>query len=128
MILLGDVILAAHGSAARMERESIAEMSYLLAEADTKGNLLNKRGRAAGIDDRSLFTGPEARAPAYASEELIEHWETHPRPTAAMFAAGTRALSSGTPRRRGAVVAAGAPSGARSLLCLNQCVSGASGA
>jgi hypothetical protein len=72
-------------SARRIERAEAVEAAWQLAEADTKGNLLNRRGREAGINERTLFTGPEKRARAYASEELLEHWETHPRPTAAMF-------------------------------------------
>ena len=72
-------------AADRMERESLAELAYVEAEVDTRGNMLNKRGRAAGVDPRSLFTGPQSRARAYASEELLEHWKTHPRPTAAMY-------------------------------------------
>jgi hypothetical protein len=47
--------------------------------------MLNKAGKAAGIDERSLFTGPESRARRYASEELLNHWQSHPRPTAAYF-------------------------------------------
>lgn len=77
---------AARRAAEVMEREAIMESAWLQAEEATKGNMLNKRGRAAGISDRSLFRGPEARARKYASEELLEHWQTHPRPTGAMFA------------------------------------------
>lgn len=47
--------------------------------------LLNPVGRAAEIDPLSLFMGPEARAMKYASEELIEHWQAHPRMTFASF-------------------------------------------
>ena len=47
--------------------------------------MLNRAGQAAGIGPRSLFTGPEARARKYASEELREHWQSPPRPTAAHF-------------------------------------------
>jgi hypothetical protein len=48
--------------------------------------MLNAAGRAQGIDPRSLFTGPESRARRYASEELLEHWQSHHRPTARFFA------------------------------------------
>jgi len=41
------------------------------AEAGTNGYMLNRRGREAGISERSLFTGPEARAKKYASEDLL---------------------------------------------------------
>jgi hypothetical protein len=47
--------------------------------------MLNRAGQAAGIDERSLFTGPESRARRYASEELLNHRQSHPRPTAAYF-------------------------------------------
>jgi hypothetical protein len=47
--------------------------------------MLNRRGREAGVDERTLFTGPEARARKYASEELLTYWETHPRLTEAYF-------------------------------------------
>ncbi|WP_348665909.1 hypothetical protein [uncultured Microbacterium sp.] len=50
-----------------------------------RGALLNAEGRARNIDALSLFMGNTARAHRYASEELREWWETHPRVTFAMF-------------------------------------------
>ena len=39
-------------------------------------------GRTAwGIDERSLFVGAESRVRKYASPELIEWFQAHPRPT-----------------------------------------------
>lgn len=70
----------------KMEREETLEASYLAAERDTRGQMLNRAGRAANVDPRSLFTGRESRARRYASDELLEHWASHPRPTSAMFA------------------------------------------
>ena len=67
------------------ERDSIREAFYVNAEAATNGYMLNRAGEHAGIDPRTLFTGPEARARRYASEELLEYWRTHPRPTSAML-------------------------------------------
>jgi len=58
---------------------------WLLAENQTNGFMLNKAGLRAGINERSLFTGPEARVRAYASPELIEFFEHHPRPTRASW-------------------------------------------
>ncbi|WP_096359415.1 hypothetical protein [Microbacterium sp. TPU 3598] len=58
---------------------------YEVAEEATRGAMLNARGRAKGIDPLSLFMGNKARALAYASEELVEHWARHPRVTFAMF-------------------------------------------
>jgi hypothetical protein len=72
-------------AARRTERAAELDRLWLEAEAGTKGNMLNRRGREAGINERTLFTGTEARARKYASEELLEWWEHHPRPTEAYF-------------------------------------------
>jgi hypothetical protein len=58
--------------------------------------MLNRRGREARIDERTLFTGPEKRARAYASEELLNYWETHPRPTEAYFQGADTRIGYGT--------------------------------
>jgi hypothetical protein len=58
---------------------------WLQAEAATRGVMLNKAGQRAGIDERSLFTGPESRVVKYASPELFEWFEEHGRPTRAAF-------------------------------------------
>jgi hypothetical protein len=71
--------------AKRIERAEEVDRRWEEAEKATRGNMLNKAGRAAGIDERSLFTGPESRARRYASEELLNHWQSHPRPTSAYF-------------------------------------------
>lgn len=63
---------------------------WLRAEAQTNGVMLNRRGRAAGISDRSLFTGPESRVKAYASPELVEFFEANPRPTRASWFGSAR--------------------------------------
>jgi hypothetical protein len=54
---------------------------YADAEDATNGYMLNKAGARAGIDPRSLFTGPETRARKYASDELRAWWDIHGRPT-----------------------------------------------
>ncbi|WP_424448868.1 hypothetical protein [Microbacterium arborescens] len=69
----------------REEYEEVRLAAYMLAEEATNGALLNARGRAAGIDPGSLFMGNERRARAYASPELLEHWEKHPRVTYADY-------------------------------------------
>lgn len=69
----------------RADYEDVREAAYMRAEEATNGALLNARGRAAGIDPASLFMGPARRAYAYASPELVEHWEQHPRVTYAEF-------------------------------------------
>jgi hypothetical protein len=55
------------------------------AETATNGYMLNKAGKAAGIDPWSLMTGPESRARAYASPELRQHWDANGRPTVKAF-------------------------------------------
>ncbi|WP_349862617.1 hypothetical protein [Leifsonia sp. WHRI 6310E] len=69
----------------RAEYEIYREGAYERAETDCNGVLLNARGKKAGVDPYSLFMGNEARALAYASEELVDHWARHPRLTFAAF-------------------------------------------
>jgi len=53
---------------------------WLAAENGIQGGvLLNKKG----INERSLFTGPQSRVDQYASDELKEWFASHPRPTRA---------------------------------------------
>jgi hypothetical protein len=94
--------------ARRVERAEEVDRAWERAESATRGNMLNKAGRAADIDERSLFTGPESRARRYASEELLNHWQASPRPTAAYFAGkdtrlGTQATAARRRRRPGGV-------------------------
>lgn len=85
-----------HGSAAvgfgielykqiRADFEEYRLSAYEAASEACRGRLLNDRGRRAGIDAWDLFIGNEARARAYASEELLEHWAAHPRVTVAAY-------------------------------------------
>lgn len=73
----------------RQQRESEYKdevyRQWLTAEAETNGYMLNRAGKAAGIDERTLFTGPESRVAKYASRELLDFFDTHPRPTRAAF-------------------------------------------
>jgi hypothetical protein len=87
---LGEADRRNRREAARRERgeeraawESGAYAQYLQADAELRGNLVNRRGMAAGIDDWSLWSGTEARALAYATEELRLWWQdpAHPRIT-----------------------------------------------
>ncbi|MFM9368148.1 phage minor capsid protein [Streptomyces sp. Da 82-17] len=74
-------------------REEIREMyrehvylQWLAAEEATRGHMLNHRAEAAGVDPRSLFSGPAHVAYARASEDLIRFWsEESPRITLAEF-------------------------------------------
>lgn len=59
----------------RMYAEHVA-MSYVQAEAQTRGNVLTAEGRAKGVDPMSLWSGQTARARKYASDELKQHWES----------------------------------------------------
>jgi hypothetical protein len=65
----------------RDEYENHLEAAVERAERATAGCLLNQRGKDNGIDARSLFMGRWSRAKCYASAELIEHWQRHPRIT-----------------------------------------------
>lgn len=69
----------------RAEYDDTLYAQFVAAEEATNGAMLNARGREKGIDPFSLFMGNETRALAYASEELVEHWETYPRVTFAKF-------------------------------------------
>lgn len=55
--------------------------AYARAEDDTRGTLLTNAAEARGIDPQDLFTGPEARARKWASEELRSWWDVNGRPT-----------------------------------------------
>jgi hypothetical protein len=69
----------------REDYEMSLYAQYVRAEAVTNGCLLNDRGKRCDIDALSLFMGNETRARAYASAELLEHWESTPRVTFADF-------------------------------------------
>lgn len=71
--------------AIRDEYEVVVISAYERAVEVTCGAMVNRRGEAKGISDWDLFTHNERYARAYASEELIEHWARHPRPTFGAF-------------------------------------------
>ena len=81
--------LIAQGFAAwrecRQEYDLVLYSAYERAAEACRDRLVNDRGRRAGIDPLSLFMGPERRALAYASEELIDHWRAFPRVTFADY-------------------------------------------
>lgn len=64
------------------------EAKYLAAEHATRGDLLNKAGRSAHVDPRTLFYGPHARVRKYASEELSDWFARHGRLTKTEFKRG----------------------------------------
>ena len=93
-------------AAIRSEWEMYQHADYLMADAICRGNLLSKAGIAAGVSEYSLWTGREAVARKYASEELNEHWDANPRMTATsgLIGEACRSLRSS---RSTSVVAAG---------------------
>ena len=68
-------------AALRAEWFDWAWAQFLAAETACRGYLLNKDGRAAGIDPWTLWSGRSSRAMRYASEELLEFWAHSPRIT-----------------------------------------------
>jgi hypothetical protein len=82
------------------EFRSYLESEWIAAERQTRGVMVNAAGRRAGIDDRSLFTGPESRVRKYGSRELREYFEQHPRVSRSEFLGGAEAQRRGG-RRRG---------------------------
>ena len=80
----------------------LIEQSYTAAEEQTRGNMVNKKGQAKGINPRTLITGRESEFRRYASDELAEYYAVHHRPTAASLrGADTRVHPQATePKRR----------------------------
>jgi hypothetical protein len=72
------------------ERHEYVEQEINRAEAATNGYMLNARGRARGISERSLFYGSEDHAIRYASDELRRYWDSNARPTAASMSQNAR--------------------------------------
>lgn len=70
---------------ARAEYEAYLDVQWMQAEADCNGQLLTPAARAAGVDSRSLFSGPINRALRHASEELQSWWGAHGRLSLAAF-------------------------------------------
>lgn len=54
---------------------------WLAAENANRGELVNREGQARGIDPIRLFSGPEAYARRWASDELKGWWDRHGRTT-----------------------------------------------
>lgn len=70
----------------RAEFEDYRLAEYLRAEEACRGAMLNARGRKAHVDPISLFMGNDARAQAYASDELKEWWRDVARATFEQYA------------------------------------------
>lgn len=71
----------------RADFELLRHSRFLRAHTELRGELLNARGRAAGIDPASLFMGPWSRVERYASEELKAWFTQHRRITVEEFEA-----------------------------------------
>jgi hypothetical protein len=86
----------------QLEQAEVQEQSYVAAEEATRGNMVNRKGQARGINPRTLIYAREETFRRYASDELLEHYQTHHRPTAASFRGeDTRVQPKATePRRR----------------------------
>lgn len=69
----------------QLEHAEQQELSIVAAEEATNGNMVNRKGRARGINPRTLITGREDAFRRYASDELLEYYSAHHRPTAAAF-------------------------------------------
>lgn len=69
----------------RADYETWVDTQWLQAETDCRGQLLTPAARAAGVDPRSLFSGPLPRALKHGSEELQSWWGAHGRLSLAAF-------------------------------------------
>lgn len=86
-----------------LARQSFRDHIYrqwLAAEKATRGTLLTRQGQAAGVDPRSLFSGPESRARKHASEELKAWWDRNGRITFGEWKANLMADSAAGRRLR----------------------------
>lgn len=77
--------VASNRAARRMEVESERERVRVEAEAATQGYMVNRAGRARGINPEEILTGREAVFQRYASDEARDYFRNRPRPTAQYF-------------------------------------------
>lgn len=87
--------LRAHGYAGKTFRAMVkqahaaeVEDRYQHAEDVCRGSMLNAAGQRAGVSPHSLFSGPEAAAKKYASEELRDYFRDYGRLTLEDFTVG----------------------------------------
>lgn len=85
--------------AAQSAHRDHLEGQFTAAENETRGYLVNKRGRAAGVDGRTLFTANAATRNAYASDELREYIGKNPVLSAGAFRAAQRQQKPEAPRK-----------------------------
>lgn len=77
--------VAARRGAEAMEMDAERERIRVAAEAETRGYMVNAKGRARGIDPEEILTGRQAVFDRYASDEARDYFRVNPRPTAAYF-------------------------------------------
>lgn len=92
----------------RTEAEVERERIRVDAERETRGYLVNAKGRRLGINPEEILTGREAVFRRYASDEARDYFAVNPRPTAAYFRGrDTRVVERASePKRRRRGVAA----------------------
>lgn len=76
---------AANRAIRRTELETERERIRVAAEAETRGYLVNAKGRARGIHPDEILTGRTAVFERYASDEARDYFRVNPRPTTAYF-------------------------------------------
>jgi len=64
---------------------ALQEAEYAAADAATRGNMVNRRGRALDWSSWDVLYGSPGVLAAYASDELKEHLLTHPHTTRTTF-------------------------------------------
>lgn len=87
-------------AAARKAHTAETHSRYVAAEEATNGHMLNAAGKAAKVNPKSLFTGPESRARKYASPELAEFFDQHGRPSFDEYLAEVRGHMQSASRMR----------------------------
>jgi hypothetical protein len=108
-----EVIAKKNRAAARYSRQleeaDTREASYVAAEEATRGNMVNRKGRARDVNPRTLIYAREDTFERYASDELKEFYAGRHRPTArGLRGADTRYVPRATePKRRKRGVVAG---------------------
>ena len=65
----------------RKEYADWLDQEWVKAETVTNGNLLSRRAKAKGVEVKDLWQVNPNTARAWASEELLDYWDTHGRMT-----------------------------------------------
>lgn len=81
------------------EHRAYLEHQWIAAESATRGVMVNKRGRAKGVDPRAFWSSAALRD-RYASDELRGYFDQHPPISKREFTQGEAAQTSGARGRR----------------------------